>query len=372
VGTYNHLYKDRAAFIRVTRTKTKAKAIEDIRIVEVGKDDPEPPDSSKINGFDYKKVSNKIHGVRVVDSYDVQYRIPYAIAKDRYFYVYTGGNGVPLTDISFSKTAMQPGVYTAISQYNTSDPQNPWWLHMHSPEIAESKYIASVGVVSAGKYDDNNGRFLATSFRPDPYNKIYCELLNQGFTQCVGMDFNHGTSDGDTVAIGYTLTNNPKQAVTNIITSEQNKETISVNGITYTRGTGVSLNATLKYGNNIYLYYTLDSKAGNLVTGISGELSTKSGVEYLQRAEGGISNLNLNAADKDPSCKNNSYLPALYLSIQRDGAVNKNASLSASVFAENPQMKLIVVIAGAAVLVSVITVIIKKRYAKKQKQNKAS
>jgi hypothetical protein len=89
-------------------------------------------------------------------------------------------------------------------------------------------------------------------------------------------------------------------------------------------------------------------------------------VEYLQRAEGGISNLNLNAADKDPSCKNNSYLPALYLSIQRDGAVNKNASLSASVFAENPQMKLIVVVAGAAVLASVITVIIKKAQQKKK------
>ena len=370
-GKYNNLYKDRAAFIRVTRTKTKAKAIEDIRIVEVGKDDPEPPNSFKINGFDYKKVSNMIHGVRVVDSYDVQYRIPYAIAKDRYFYVYTGGNGVPLTDISFSKTAMQQGVYTAISQHNTSDPQNPWWLHMHSPEIAESKYIASVGVVSAGKYDDNNGRFLATSFRPDSYNKIYCELLNKGFKQCVGMDFNHGTSDGKMVAIGYTLTNNPKNAVTNIITSEQNKETISVGGITYTRGTGVSLNETMKFGNNIYLYYTQDAKAGNLVTGIEGALSTSSGVEYLQRAEGGISNLNLNAADKDPSCKNNSYLPAVYLSIRRDGAMNK-ASLSASVFAENPQMKIVVVIAGAAVLASVITVIIKKRNEKKQKQNKAS
>ena len=236
---------------------------------------------------------------------------------------------------------------------------------MHSPEIAESKYIDRVGVVCAGKYNDNDAREIACGVAANPYNRVYCELLNQGFKQCVGMDFNHGTSDGDTVAIGYTLTNNPKNAVTNIITSEQNKETISVNGITYTRGTGVSLNATLKYGNNIYLYYTQDAKAGNLVTGIEGALSTSSGVEYLQRAEGGISNLNLNAADKDPSCKNNSYLPALYLSVRRDGAMNK-ASLSASVFAENPQIKLIVVVAGAAVLASVITVIIKKRYAKKQ------
>jgi hypothetical protein len=180
------------------------------------------------------------------------------------------------------------------------------------------------------------------------------------------MDFNHGTSDGETVAIGYTLTKNPKNAVTNIITSEQNKATISVNGITYTRGTTVSLNETLNYGNKIYLYYTLDEKAGNLVTGIAGALSTSSGVEYLQRSEGGISNLNLNAADKDPSCKNNSYLPAQYLSIQRNGAMNK-ASLSASVFAENPEMKVIVVMAGAAVLISVITVIIKKRKEKIKK-----
>ena len=239
---------------------------------------------------------------------------------------------------------------------------------MHSPEITESAYISRVGVVSAGKYNDKDARKIACGVASNPYNRVYCELLNQGFTQCIGMDFNHGTSDGDTVAIGYTLTNNPKNAVTNIITSEQNKETISVNGITYTRGTGVSLNATMKYGNSIYLYYTLDAKAGNLITGLSGALSTTGGVEYLQRSEGGISNLNLNAADKDPDCNDNSYLPAVYVAIQRNGAVNKNASLSASVFAENPQMKLIIVMAGAAALASVITVIIKK--AKQKNSNK--
>ena len=237
---------------------------------------------------------------------------------------------------------------------------------MHSPDITTDAYIASVGVVTADKYNDVGAREIASGSASDPYNRVYCELLSRGFTQCVGMDFNHGTSDGQSVAIGYTLTNNPKNAVTNIITSEQNKATISVNGITYTRGTDVSLNATLKYGNNIYLYYTLHESAGNLITGISGALSTSGGVEYLQRAEGGVSNLNLNAADKDPGCKDNSYLPALYLAIHRNGSINK-ASLSASVFAENPQMKLIIVMAGAAVLISAITVIIKKRKAQPQK-----
>ena len=364
---FNSKYDDRSAFIRVTRTKTKAKAIEDIRIVEVGKDDPVPPDSPKINGYTYKKVSNLIHCLRVTDG-AFSSQMSFASTQDHYFYIYTGGNGVALTDISFSQNAMNPGTYSVINQNNYANPQNPWWIQMHSPEITESAYISRVGVVSAGKYDDNDARIIACGVASNPYNRVYCELLNQGFTQCIGMDFNHGTSDGDTVAIGYTLTNNPKNAVTNIITSEQNKETISVNGITYTRGTGVSLNATMKYGNSIYLYYTLDSKAGNLITGLSGALSTTNGVEYLQRSEGGISNLNLNAADKDPDCKDNSYLPAVYVAIQRNGAVNKNASLSASVFAENPQMKLIIVMAGAAALASVITVIIKK--AKQKNSNK--
>ncbi len=367
---YQSDYDDRAAFIRVTRTKTKAKAIEDIRIVEVGENDPVPPDSPKINGYTYNKVSNRIHCLRATSA-SVSDMISLVVTEDHYFYIYTGGNGVPLTDISFSKTAMNPGTYSVINQNNYANPQNPWWIQMHSPEITESSYLASVGVVTATKYNDKDARKVACEVSSDAYNRVYCELLNKGYKQCVQLDFNHGTSDGETVAIGYTLTKNPKNAVTNIITSEQNKATISVNGITYTRGTTVSLNETLNYGNKIYLYYTLDAKAGNLVTGIAGALSTSSGVEYLQRSEGGISNLNLNAADKDPSCKNNSYLPAQYLAIYRNGAMNK-ASLSASVFAENPQIKLIVVIAAVAVLASVITVIIKKRYEKKQKQNKAS
>ena len=355
-------YDNRAAFIRITRTAMKAESIEDIRIVEVGKDDPVPPNSPKINGYTYTKVSNLIHCLRVIDG--IKGEATYAQTQDHYFYIYTGGknsgSAIALSDISFSKDAMNPGTFSVINQNNYANPQNPWWIQMHSPEISEDAYIGSVGVATASKYNDNGAREIACGVAANPYNRIYCELLSKGFTQCVGMDFNHGTSDGESVAIGYTLTNNPKKAVTNIITSEKNSGTISAGGITYTRGTDVSLNATLKYGNNIYLYYTLDEKAGNIVTGIGGALSTTSGVEYLQRSEGGISNLNLNAADKDPSCKNNDYLPALYLSISRNGAINK-ASLSASVFAENPQLKLIVVMAAAAIFVSLVTVIIKNR-----------
>ena len=357
---FNTDYDNRAAFIRVTRTKTRAESIRDIRIVEVGKDDPEPPNSPKINGYEYTKVSDRIHCYRVLDASTTS-GFTFTSTDDHYFYIYTGKKGVALTDISFSQNAMNPGTYSVINQNNYANPQNPWWIQMHSPDIAEAKYIASVGVVTAEKYNDHNARAYASGVAANAYNRVYCELLNKGYTQYVGMDFNHGTSNGETVAIGYTLTEDPGKAVKNIITSETNSATITHGGVTYTRGTGVSLNETLKYGNSIYLYYTTDAKAGSSITGIGGALSTSSGVEYLQRAEGGVSNLNLNAADTDPSCKDNDYLPATYLSIQRSGAANGNASLSASVFAENPEMKFIVVIAALAVLVSVVTVIIKKR-----------
>ena len=360
---YNSDYENRTAFILIKRTKAKASAIEDIRIVEVGKNDPVPPDTATINGYTYNKAGDLVHCVRVTEG-AVSSTLSVAFTQDHYFYLYTSkGGGVVLTDISFSQNAMNPGTYSSINQNNYANPQNPWWIQMHSPEISENAYISGVGVATATKYNDKDARKVACGVAANPYNRIYCELLSKGYKQCVGMDFNHGTSDGETVAIGYTLTNDVNKAVTNIITSETNSGTITYGGISYTRGTGVSLNETLKYGNNIYLYYTTDARAGNIVTGIGGALSTSSGVEYLQRSEGGISNLNLNAADKDPSCKDNDYLPALYLSINRNGAINK-ASLSASVFAENPEMKLIVVIALAAVTVSAITVIIKKRKAK--------
>jgi hypothetical protein len=247
-------------------------------------------------------------------------------------------------------------------------------MHLHSPvidELAEMRYMSKVGVISASTLPTAKitAKHALSGVKSNAKNIIFCEMLNQGFTQYLAYDFNYGTEDGNAVYIAYAYEQNPKNAITNLITSSKNQSTITVNGITYKRGTSTSLNESLKYGDKIYLYYTTDARAGSLITKISGSSGTSSGKEYLQRAEGGVSNLNLNAADKDPDCKDNDYLPARYLVINRESGAKQNASLSASVFAENPQMKLIVVVAGMAVLVSIFTVVIKKR--KPKTQNKA-
>ena len=372
---YQKDYENRAAFIRVTRTKTKMKALKDIRIYRVGENDAEPDDSIKINGYSYTKLSNRIQSSKNFNMLvaNLGGKEIITTSEKSYFYIYGGKNGVALTDISFDQSVIKNGTYTALDQNNKSDYNDPWWMHLHSSDIdgmKETGYLSKVGVVCAGSLPTTKitAKYNLSGVKSNSKNVMYSEILNQGFTQYLSYDFNDGTEDGNPVYIGYSYEKNPQKAITNLITSSKNQSTITVNGITYTRGTATSLNASLKFGDDIYLYYTTDERAGSRITKISGADSTVSGTEYLQRAEGGISNLNLNAADKNPDCKKNDYLPARYLAITREGAANKNASLSASVFAENPQMKLIVVIASLAVLVSVITVIIKKRKIKRGKQ----
>ena len=108
-------------------------------------------------------MSGLIHCFRVTDG--VIGQIDTARTEDHYFYIYTGGknsgNAIALSDISFSKDAMIPCAFAVINQNNYANPQNPWWMQMHSPEITQDAYIGSVGVAVADKYNDNGARYIA-------------------------------------------------------------------------------------------------------------------------------------------------------------------------------------------------------------------
>ena len=168
------------------------------------------------------------------------------------------------------------------------------------------------------------------------------------------------------VYIGYNKTKNPNKAITGLITSEQYSSTISVGGVQYTLGTGTSFNDSLKCGNNIYLYYTTDPSVGKPILKMVGLATSTKSREFVQRAEGGISNLNLNAADKEPDCNGDYTLMAHYIMLIREGdAPIPTINLTASAFSENPQMKLVVVVAGFAVLLAAGTLVVKKKRSKK-------
>ena len=366
---YNKNYSDRAAFIRVTRTEKKAMAMEDIRIVEVGANDPEPEKRIKIDGYTYTRASNRILSARIMGmTYDSTDKVafPKPNLQPYYFYVYVGGNGVAVTEITIDGNALNSKQLTALDQNGKTNVHNPWWIHMISPEIDEMKYISSVGVVSAGNYSDDRAREYYCGEAANVYNKMYCEILNKGFSFTTKYDFNCNTQKGNMVYIGYNKTKNPNKAITGLITSEQYSSTISVGGVQYTLGTGTSFNDSLKCGNNIYLYYTTDPSVGKPILQMVGMASSIKSREFVQRAEGGISNLNLNAADKKPDCNGDYTLMAHYIMLIREGdAPIPVVNLTASAFSENPQLKLVVVVAGFAVLFAAGALAMKKAKSKK-------
>ena len=368
--TFNSKYADKAAFIKVTRTKTKAYAMRDIRIVEVGKNDAAPSKTMKINGYEYTRVSNKICSTRInglgyILSADKS-TLPTLDLSDYYFYVYTGGYNVAITDITFDALPIRSGTFTVVDNNGKTNVKNPWWMHMESPDIADMTYMSRAGVVSAGTYSDGDARKFYCGESVSAKTLLYCNILNSGFTSTMYYDFNDGTEKGNMVYLAYSKTKDASTAITNLITSEKYASTISVNGIQYTLGTGTSFNDSLKFGNTIYLYYTTNSSAGKPIVQLHGLNTTTSSREFLQRAEGGVSNLNLNAADKESDCNNDYTLIPHYLMIIRDGETPiKTVNLTASVFSGDPKLTLIVVIAGISVVLASGAVVIKKIKGKK-------
>ena len=82
----------------------------------------------------------------------------------------------------------------------------------------------------------------------------------------------------------------------------------------------------------------------------------------MQRVEGGNSNLNLNAADKDPDCNGTYMLMPHYLILFREGGKTvPTVKVVASAFSDSPQLTMVVVMAGVAVLVAAGAILIKKR-----------
>jgi hypothetical protein len=273
---------------------------------------------------------------------------------------------VAVTEITIDGNALNSKQLTALDQNGKTNVHNPWWIHMMSSEIDEMEYISSVGVVSAGNYSDDRAREYYCGEAANVYNKIYCEILNQGFSFTTKYDFNCNTQKGNMVYIGYNKTKNPNKAITGLITSEQYSSTISVGGVQYTLGTGTSFNDSLKCGNNIYLYYTTDPSVGKPILQMVGMSRSIKSREFVQRAEGGISNLNLNAADKEPDCNGDYTLMKHYIMLIREGdAPIPIVNLTASAFSENPQLKLVVVVAGFAVLFAAGALAMKKAKSKK-------
>ena len=92
-----------------------------------------------------------------------------------------------------------------------------------------------------------------------------CSLLEQGCVEYVKMDLNNH-ADGDTVLLGYRTGSNRKEAVYDIIVTNDepfHPEGVISNGIYYTPASSFDLNAGVGYGAKLYMYYTSPYYAAN-------------------------------------------------------------------------------------------------------------
>lgn len=116
------------------------------------------------------------------------------------------------------------------------------------------------------------------------------ELINNGYT-VVPRDLNHGCKGGFKIYVGYKTTENPSEAITDlIITHAYHPASFnwSKTGKTYVQARDLhengNLNRGITKGADLWLYYTKDGNTKNgesLVTSIYAVLGQSSGPEYL-------------------------------------------------------------------------------------------
>lgn len=120
------------------------------------------------------------------------------------------------------------------------------------------------------------------------------DMEKEGYTldKDVKVDLNKGVSGSDYVYVGYKRTNNPLEAITDIIVvyctdgsySGENKKTVRYNGRTYypakygEKSKGGNLNRGKSGSPDLYFYYTKDRSAAGIVEG--DEVVTKLMVQY--------------------------------------------------------------------------------------------
>lgn len=178
--------------------------------------------------------------------------------------------GKPLTDINVGTVPMMNGYNNPVynSDGSISDltkgsgaSDDKYLLYNREGEVTDAQYISEVAVVSAATKIKKEGDIAGRS-------GAILELIKIGIKGMVDMDFNRDTGK-DFIYLGYNKTDNRDEAITGLIATYDKPwiESIEHEGITYTSVSKVDFNKSTG-GNDIFLYYTKDKKAGDPITSI--------------------------------------------------------------------------------------------------------
>ena len=259
---------DNATYLAYTkRVKTAGvNPITDIILYYAGKTDAKPKDNIVLGGITYKLAGNANIFCEEGDTDAVCERV--------YLYYTTNpAAGSPIIDIKIDNTAILNGWETARTQnkkalYDDMDDyaSNMWFLHMKRI-VKEPKYISEVVIGVGGSDAEAKAVLIAAG----------CEyMLEKDLNNNVG-------AHSDYIYLGYKRTSDPNKAIRDFRTTHDDEvESFVKNGATYHRIDGNLNSYTNVFADDIYLYYTMNAKAGTPIT----SLGTSASVANWSHGEG--------------------------------------------------------------------------------------
>ena len=316
MGAHNAILKninladsDNATYLGYTKLAKSAdsitmiKPITNVILYYAGNTAEKPTTSTKLfDGISYELAGN-INVFCKEDKTD---------SKCQRVYIYYTTNpaaGSPIIDITIDNTAILNGWETARTQngkalHTDMDAYSGsmWFLHMKRT-AEDPKYISEVVVGVGGSDADAKAALIAAG----------CEyMLEKDLNNNVG-------AHSDYVYLGYKRTSDPNKAIRDLRTTHDNEvDSFVKNGATYYKIEGNLNSYTNVFADDIFLYYTMDTKAGTPIT----SLGTSQHVANWTHGEGNryVVTTVLNQHDKESDLNKNCGYQSdyIYLLITRD------------------------------------------------------
>ena len=330
-----------ATFLGYTKDANAKDSIRDMILYYAGDTDEEPKDKIVKNNIEYRIVSDA--NIFCEENHEDK--------KCKRVYLYTTTNpaaGSPILDIKIDNTAIVDGWETVRTQngkalYDDMDDHasNMWFIHMKRIK-EDPKYISEVVI---GWGSDSEAK---------------AKLLEAGCNYMLTKDLNDGVGiHSDYVYLGYKRTDDPNEAIRDIVSiHDEDWTTYTKNGATYYKIEGNLNSWTHKVADDIYLFYTKDSKAGAPIIA----LQTSSKVTNSSYGEGNrytittVVNQKGKSSDLNKNCGYQSDY--IYLLQTRD---KTGQGLVASMIGEGSVLIIVTFAALSACVVESIYIIKKKR-----------
>ena len=339
--------EDNTTFLGYTRLHESASTekiypITNIVLYYAGETDAKPEKEIVIDRISYQLVSN-INLFCPEDGTD---------SSCNRVYLYTTTNpaaGSPIIDIKLDNNAILNGWETVRTQnkqalYVDMDDYSDdmWFIHMKRIN-EEPKYISEIVIGIGGNDAEAKAALLAAG----------CDyMLEKDLNSNVG-------AHSDYVYLGYKRTSDPSKAIRDLRTTHDNDVASFVkNGATYYKIEGNLNSYTSLFADDIFLYYTMDVKAGTPIT----SLGTSESVANWNHGEGNryevrtVLNQDGKASDLNKNCGYQSDY--IYLLQTRDTKDQKNI---ASMIGGGSLVVIIAFVAVSAGAVAWIIIVQKKR-----------